>query len=207
MATKKIQDRWSGKRDTSLKVKVRDILCSKYGEDTDTKWQQVINLLEETYKPLYPKVILDGFLAAKGTIFEMDSLRISINPLTFDVPNLPNVAPWPKKSKEVKEFDNYWETSSNADRIRLAIKDYRSSRDRYYDMSRKIMCVLNDIKTEQELKQEFPEAYKVFLEHADDIIKETSKNCDAIEEVRAQLAAGTSSITEKTKLPKVKNKK
>ena len=103
MATKKIQDRWSGKRDTSLKVKVRDILCSKYEEDTDTKWQQIINLLEETYKPLYPKVILDGFLAAKGTIFEMDSLRISINPLTFDVLNLPNVVPWPKKSKEAKE--------------------------------------------------------------------------------------------------------
>ena len=63
--------------------------------------------------------------------------------------------------------------------------------DKYYQnnkvLEKRLLCALQNITTENRLKNEFPEAYNAYL-NFEDTEKEETNACDAIENVRALLS-------------------
>lgn len=63
--------------------------------------------------------------------------------------------------------------------------------DKYYQnnkvLEKRLLCALQNITTENRLKNEFPEAYNVYL-NLDGVEKEETNACDSIENVRALLS-------------------
>lgn len=79
----------------------------------------------------------------------------------------------------IKSKDNTGEISRSLDLLLMKAEAARI-------LEKKVSCVLDNISTEKRLKDEFPEAYKVYTKS--DETEDTQNMCDSIENVRAELS-------------------
>lgn len=55
-------------------------------------------------------------------------------------------------------------------------------------LEKKVSCILANISTEKKLKDEFPEAYKIYINYDEEAGEDSQNMCDNIENVRAELS-------------------
>ena len=165
-------------------VKPQDILI-------DAKRSEIINILYILYRPIIPQTLIDAMESAKGTVFQLKTLQITVDAYGFGVTGLPamNENAYSAFNKEYDKIINFWRESAQASKLLLLVNELKALYAGRNSISNQISCVLSNIRTEEDLASEFPEAYTVYMElKKKDNPNKQSVGCDNIENLRATLS-------------------
>lgn len=88
-----------------------------------------------------------------------------------------------------KDFLKVAKTGPKGDEVKELLKSLELEFDKAKIIENKISCALNNISTEKKLKDEFPEAFAVYITLNAKVGEQSSNSCDNIENIRAQLNA------------------
>lgn len=190
MATSKLKS-----KKTPLNTSIRSYIISELIKPQDAlvnaKKAEIIGILQTIYMPAVPRILIEAMEAVKDTAFKLRTLQVTVDAYTFIITGVPsmNEYAYTSNAKEYSEIINLWRENPQAANLLSLTEELRVLYAERNSLANQMSCVLSNIKTEEGLASEFPEAYTAYIE----LKKKNNLNkppigCDNVEKLRATLS-------------------